>query len=136
MMAMRVALRVGLVLLLVALAAVPAGAISRVGPAYVTIVPDGEMLYCEFGGRIEAVRYIGINTPWVDHPTYGRERYNAVMREMNRLMVAYMPYKFHGHRIGNGFIHPWVIGYRRHPFYRDWFKWIDIDADRRRRDVG
>ena len=60
----------------------------------------------------------------------------AAMREMNRLMVAYMPYKFHGHRIGNGFIHPWVIGYRRHPFYRDWFKWIDIDADRRARDIG
>lgn len=23
---------------------------------------------------------------------------------------------------------PWVIGYRRHPFTRDFFKFIDVDA--------
>ena len=60
----------------------------------------------------------------------------AIMREMNRLMVTYMPYKFHGHRIVNSFVHPWVIGYRRHPFARDAFKWFDIDVDRRAREIG
>jgi ABC-type transport system substrate-binding protein len=55
----------------------------------------------------------------------------AVMREMKRLIAVYMPYRFHGHRIVNNFVHPWVIGYRRHPFARDAFKWIDIDVDQR-----
>jgi ABC-type transport system substrate-binding protein len=53
----------------------------------------------------------------------------ALMREMKRLLVAYMPYKFHGHRFINHFVHPWVVGYRRHPYARDFFKWIDIDLD-------
>jgi ABC-type transport system substrate-binding protein len=52
----------------------------------------------------------------------------ALMREMKRLLVAYMPYKFHGHRFVNVFVHPWVVGFRRHPYARDFFKWIDIDA--------
>jgi ABC-type transport system substrate-binding protein len=55
----------------------------------------------------------------------------AVIREMKRLIAVYIPYRFHGHRIVNNFVHPWVIGYRRHPFARDAFKWIDIDVDQR-----
>ena len=58
------------------------------------------------------------------------------VNELKRLMVAYMPYKFHGHRILNAFMHPWLVGYRRHPFARDPFKWINIDVDRRARDIG
>jgi ABC-type transport system substrate-binding protein len=56
----------------------------------------------------------------------GPER-DAVIYEMKRLMVAYLPYKFHGHRFVNDVSHPWLIGYRRHPFARDFFKHIDID---------
>lgn len=59
-----------------------------------------------------------------------------VIREMQRIMVAYMPYKFHGHRITNDVMHPWLIGFRRHPFARDMFKWIDIDLDERKRRQG
>jgi ABC-type transport system substrate-binding protein len=55
----------------------------------------------------------------------------AVMREMKRLLAVYMPYRFHGHRILNNFVHPWLIGYERHPFARDVFKWIDIDVAQR-----
>jgi len=61
----------------------------------------------------------------------GPER-NALIREMKRIFVAYMPYKVHGHRYTNDVSHPWLIGYRRHPFARDFFKWIDIDPDARR----
>lgn len=53
----------------------------------------------------------------------------AIMNRMKRLMVAYMPYKFHGHRFINWFVQPWVIGFRRHPYARDFFKWIDVDRD-------
>jgi ABC-type transport system substrate-binding protein len=65
----------------------------------------------------------------------GPER-NAVIREMQRLFVVYMPYKVHGHRFVNDVSHPWLIGYRRHPFARDFFKWIDIDVDERERRIG
>ncbi len=62
----------------------------------------------------------------------GPER-DAIIREMKRLFVAWMPYKVHVHRIVNDVCHPWLIGFRRHPFARDFFKWIDIDPAARRR---
>ena len=51
---------------------------------------------------------------------------------MKRLFVAYMPYKVHGHRYINDLTQPWLIGYRRHPFARDFFKHVDIDDSARR----
>ena len=64
----------------------------------------------------------------------GQQR-REIIRQMQRLFVAWMPYKIHGHRIVNDVSQPWLIGYRRHPFARDFFKWIDIDtAERARRD--
>ena len=56
----------------------------------------------------------------------GPEREAAIL-ELKRLFLAYMPYKFHGHRIVNDVMHPWLIGYRRHPYGRDFFKHIDVD---------
>lgn len=56
----------------------------------------------------------------------GPEREAAIL-ELKRLYVAYMPYKFHGHRIVNDVMHPWLVGYRRHPYGRDFFKHIDVD---------
>jgi len=60
----------------------------------------------------------------------------ALIREMKRLFVAWLPYKVHGHRFVNDVSHPWLIGYRRHPFARDFFKWIDIDTDARLQRTG
>jgi ABC-type transport system substrate-binding protein len=59
----------------------------------------------------------------------GPER-QAAMDEAQRLMVAYAPYKLHVHRIFTDFAHPWVIGYHRNNFVREFWKWIDIDAQR------
>ncbi len=56
----------------------------------------------------------------------GSERM-AVLHKIKRLTAAYMPYKVHGHRILNDLMQPWLLGYRRHPFARDFFKWVDID---------
>ena len=56
----------------------------------------------------------------------GAER-DAMINEMKRIWVAYMPYKVHGHRFVNDLSHPRLIGYRRHPFARDFFKHLDID---------
>ena len=51
----------------------------------------------------------------------------ALMREAIKLLVAYMPYKFRTHRILTDLSHPWVQGYQRHPFMRDFWKFVDID---------
>ncbi len=60
----------------------------------------------------------------------GPER-DAVIREMKRMFVVWMPYKVHGHRYSNDVSQPWLIGYRRHPFARDFFKYVDIDETAR-----
>ena len=51
----------------------------------------------------------------------------AAIFEAKKLFVAYAPYKFVGHRIDTSVAHPWLIGYRRHPFLRDFFKYVDLD---------
>ncbi len=54
----------------------------------------------------------------------------AVMNEAIRLLAAYLPYKFHVHRIQNDLVHPWLIGFQRHPFTQRWWDRVDIDAAR------
>ena len=58
----------------------------------------------------------------------GPERF-AMFRDSKKLFVAYAPYKFLGHRIDTSVSHPWVVGFRRHPFMRDFWKYVDIDRD-------
>jgi micrococcal nuclease len=60
---------------------------TTVGPAYVARTVDGDTLYVELGGRLEVVRYLGINTPRIEHPLYGPGRYAMLAREANRRMV-------------------------------------------------
>jgi ABC-type transport system substrate-binding protein len=62
----------------------------------------------------------------------GAER-EGLFHEAKRLFVAYAPYKFVGHRIETAVYHPWVVGFRRHPFMRDFWKYIDIDPELRSR---
>jgi len=58
----------------------------------------------------------------------GPERQSA-MNEAQRLMVAYVPYKLHAHRIYTDFSQPWVIGYHRNVFVREFWKWVDVDTE-------
>ena len=60
----------------------------------------------------------------------GPER-EALFLQCKRLAVAYMPYKVLVHRIANELLHPWVSGYRRTPFWQDWWHLVDIDPARR-----
>lgn len=52
----------------------------------------------------------------------------ALMLEAQRLLVAYAPYKFHVHRVWTDMAHPWVKGYSRNIFVRDYWKYVDIDV--------
>ena len=56
-------------------------------PAYVTRVVDGHTIYVETGGQLEVVRYLGVNTPRIEDPRHGPERYAAAAREVNRQLV-------------------------------------------------
>lgn len=56
----------------------------------------------------------------------GPER-QAAMDAAKKLMIAYMPYKVHAHRIWTDLAHPWVGGYSRNIFVREFWKYVDID---------
>lgn len=51
----------------------------------------------------------------------------ALMLDAQRLLIAYAPYKFHVHRIWTDMAHPWVRGYSRNIFVRDYWKYVDIE---------
>jgi ABC-type transport system substrate-binding protein len=50
-----------------------------------------------------------------------------LMLQAKKLMVAYMPYKVHVHRIWTDLAHPWVLGYHRNVFVREFWKYVDVD---------
>ena len=64
----------------------------------------------------------------------GPER-QKVMVEASKLMVAYVPYKLSSHRISTDLMHPWVIGYRRNPFVREFYKHVDVDPVIQQREM-
>ena len=51
-------------------------------------VVDGDTIHVKFGERVEKVRYIGVNTPEVHHPTKGEEPGGREAMEANRRLVA------------------------------------------------
>jgi ABC-type transport system substrate-binding protein len=57
----------------------------------------------------------------------GPER-QAAMDAAKKLMVAYMPYKVHAHRIWTDLYQPWVRGYHRNLYVREFWKYVDIDS--------
>jgi len=54
----------------------------------VTRVVDGDTIHVQLGGRVEKVRYIGVNTPEIHHPSKGEEPGGRAAAEMNRRLVA------------------------------------------------
>ena len=57
-----------------------------------------------------------------------------VMTKMKEILVAYMPYKTHVHRIWTDLAQPWVVGYHRNLFVPEFWRYIDIDpAEKARR---
>jgi len=51
----------------------------------------------------------------------------ALMREAQRLLIAYAPLLPHSHALRVDLTQPQVIGYRRHVFTRDWWRHTAID---------
>ena len=97
--------------------------------------PDGDtFLALGYGPNIGQVNYARMNLPAFNDLYYRQQRLpdgperDALFREAKRLFVAYAPYKFVGHRIDTSIAQPWLIGFRRHPIMRDFWKYVDIDT--------
>lgn len=115
-----------------------AGKLMIWGVAWSAANPDGgyflDLMYGPNKGQANHARF--------DLPAYnalyerqrvlpdGPER-DALIAQAKRLGVAYMPYKVSGHRIATDLLQPWVVGYRRHPFLRDFWRYVDIDPNAR-----
>lgn len=73
-----------LVLLALALPAVAQQALEGL----VVRVVDGDTIHVQLGDRVEKVRYIGVNTPEVHHPTRGEEPGGREATVANRQLVS------------------------------------------------
>jgi len=54
----------------------------------VTRIVDGDTIHVDVGGRIEKVRYIGVNTPEMHHPRRGEEPGGRAATAINRELVG------------------------------------------------
>ncbi len=56
----------------------------------------------------------------------------ALFREIEKLCLAYMPYKFTLERLSLDMAQPQLVGYRRPVFWQDWWQFVDIDHSLRK----
>ncbi len=116
------------------LKAANAGKLQMWGVGWVGTTPDGDT-FLALGSSAASGK---ANKPRFELPAFdaiyekqktlpdGPER-QALMTEGQRLLIAYAPYKFHVHRIWTDMAQPWVKGYSRNIFVRDFWKYVDID---------
>ncbi|HQR57413.1 MAG TPA: ABC transporter substrate-binding protein [Burkholderiaceae bacterium] len=115
-----------------------AGQLMIWGYAWQVGQPDSDTIFgMAYGPNTESINDARFNLPAYNRlfeqqrvMPDGPERL-ALLHEATRLMVAYMPYLLHMHRIYVDLAQPWVIGFRRHPFTSRRWSWIDIDMDLR-----
>ena len=116
-----------------------AGKLMMWGFGWEALGPDSELFFgFAYSGNREQTNDARFSLPAYDR-LYERSRILpdgperlAVLNEANRLLAAYLPYKFHVHRIQNDLVQPWLLGYLRHPFTRRWWDRVDIDEARRK----
>ncbi len=60
----------------------------------------------------------------------------ADFHEMMKIFTAYAPGNAINHRYAIDMSYPWVTGYRRWPFTRDWWRYVDVDMDLRTKTLG
>ena len=67
----------------------PRGESDHIGTVVRTV--DGDTIYVRLAGGVEKVRYIGIDTPEVHHPTRGEEPGGRAATEVNRRLLGHEP---------------------------------------------
>ena len=53
----------------------------------------------------------------------------ALFEQATKLLVAYAPYRFSVHRVLIDLAYPALVGYRRAPFWHDWWQFVDMAAE-------
>jgi ABC-type transport system substrate-binding protein len=113
-----------------------AGKLMMWGVGWVATSPDGDTFLALGSDRSKGQA----NKPRFDLPAFnalydqqnalpdGPERM-ALMTAAQKLLIAYMPYKLEVHRVYTDLTQPWVIGFNRNIFLRDYWKYVDIDTD-------
>jgi ABC-type transport system substrate-binding protein len=121
-----------------------AGKLMMWGVGWLAGAPDGDtFLALGYGPNKGGANHARFNLP-AFNALYEKQRQLpdgperlAAMTEAARLMVAYMPYKIHMHRYVTDLTQPWVLGYTRNNFVREFWKYVDIDtAELQRRGGG
>ena len=64
----------------------------------------------------------------------GPER-TAIYQRMSRLIAVYAPWKINLHKKRNQIVQPWVLGWRKNHFLHEGYRYVDIDLERRARDI-
>jgi ABC-type transport system substrate-binding protein len=80
-------------------------------------------------GRFKNARYDAIYEQMQTLPD-GPERL-ALLREAQKIVVAYAPHKYRVHRIINDLTQPWLEGYRRPLYGNQWWQYVDVDPSQR-----
>ena len=120
-----------------------AGQLMMWGLGWIVTTPDAEdfeaILYGPNGGQSNHSRF---NLPEWNRLFEASQRVpdgpdrNALYMEMNKLFLAYAPFKLGVHRVYTDLVQPWVYGYHRHPVMRGWWQYIDIDAEAQRKAIA
>ena len=114
------------------------GQLMMWGVGWIASEPDGDtFLALGYGPNKGQANHARFNLP-AFNKLYEQQRgmpdgpeRKAVMQDAARLMIAYMPYKVHVHRVFTDIAQPWVTGYHRNIFVRDFWKYLDVGADRK-----
>lgn len=117
------------------LKAARAGKLMMWGVSWSASIPDAEdHLNLAYSPNIGQSNYARIKLPEYDQlfeqqreMVDGPER-QAVLEKMNRLLVAYMPYKVHVNRVFTDMAQPNVRGLERNIFRRDFWQYLDLEG--------
>ena len=55
----------------------------------------------------------------------------SLLREAQRITLAYLPHRYNVHPLATDLIQPWVVGYRRPLYGNQWWQFVDIDPQSR-----
>jgi ABC-type transport system substrate-binding protein len=110
------------------------GKLMMWGVGWSAATPDGqaflELAYGPNKGQANIARFdLAMYNRLYEHQIVlpdGPERLQ-LLNEAKKLLIAYMPYKVHVHRVFTDLAQPWVKGYHRNIFVRDFWKFVDID---------
>jgi oligopeptide transport system substrate-binding protein len=113
------------------------GRVQSFSYGWIADLPDGEnFLQLLWKGSIGQANYAMFDLPEYN-ALYERvkglpdspER-NEVIGRMVKLIVVYAPWLVETYKAQNILVQPWVLGYKKHPFAYEPWKYLDVDLGR------